>query len=59
MEKEKVKKKKRNYYFFGICQRMHDIALDKRDEISNTKKIFCDKLKDEAIQTRNKKNFSN
>ena len=38
---------------------MHDIALDKRDEISNTKKIFCDKLKDEAIQTRNKKNFSN
>ena len=59
--KGKSKKKKRETItFLEYAQRMHDIALDKRDEISNAKKIFCDKLKDEAIQNaRNKKNFSN
>ena len=59
--KGKPKKKKReNITFLEYAQRMHDIALDKRDEISNAKKIFCDKLKDEAIQNaRNKKNFNN
>ena len=59
--KGKSKKKKRETItFLEYAQRMHDIALDKRDEISNAKKIFCDKLKDEAIQNaRNKKNFNN
>ena len=59
--KGKPKKKKReNITFLEYAQRMHDIALDKRDEISNAKKRFCDKLKDEAIQNvRNKKNFNN
>ena len=59
--KGKPKKKKReNISFLEYAKRMHDIALDKRDEISNAKKIFCDKLKDEAIQNaRNKKNFNN
>ena len=59
--KGKPKKKKRETItFLEYAQRMHDIALDKRDEISNAKKIFCDKLKDEALQNaKNKKNFSN
>ena len=37
---------------------MHDIALDKRDEISNAKQIFCDKLKDEALENAKNKKYA-
>ena len=37
---------------------MHDIALDKRDEISNAKQIFSDKLKDEALENAKNKKYA-
>ena len=57
--KGKPKKKKReNISFLEYAQRMHDIALDKRDEISNAKQIFCDKLKDEALENAKNKKYA-
>ncbi len=57
--KGKPKKKKReNITFLEYAQRMHDIALDKRDEISNAKQIFCDKLKDEALENAKNKKYA-
>ena len=45
----RTKKKRETITFLEYAQRMHDIALDKRDEISNAKKIFCDKLPSKFI----------
>ncbi len=57
--KGKPKKKKReNITFLEYDQRMHDIALDKRDEISNAKQIFSDKLKDEALENAKNKKYA-
>ena len=57
--KGKSKKKKRETItFLEYAQRMHDIALDKRDEISNAKQIFCDKLKDEALENAKNKKYA-
>lgn len=46
----KTKKKKRDKLtFLEYAQRMHEISMKKRNEISNRKKLFCQKLKEDAI----------
>ena len=51
---KKIKKETINYIEYK--EKMHGISMEKRNEISNAKKIFCDKLKDEALENaRNKK----
>ena len=58
-ENGKVRRIKRETIsFLEYAQRMHDIALDKRDEISNAKQIFCDKLKDEALENAKNKKYA-
>ena len=56
----KVKKvKKETIGYIEYCNRMHALAMQKRNEISNAKKIFCDKIKEEAIENvRKKRNYS-
>ena len=51
---KKIKKETINYIEYK--EKMHGLSMEKRNEISNAKKIFCDKLKDEALENaRNKK----
>ena len=50
-EKGKVRKIKRETIsFLEYAQRMHELSMKKRNEISNRKKIFCDQLKEQAIK---------
>ena len=50
-ENGKMKKIKRETIsFLEYAQRMHELSMKKRNEISNRKKIFCDKLKEQAIK---------
>lgn len=50
-DKGKVKKVKRETIsFLEYTQRMHELSMKKRSEISNRKKIFCDKIQQEAIK---------
>ena len=50
-EKGKVKRIKRETIsFLEYAQRMHELSMKKRNEISNRKKIFCDALKEQAIK---------
>ena len=50
-ENGKVKKVKRETIsFLDYIQRMHELSKKKRNEISNQKKIFCDKIQQEAIK---------
>jgi Ca2+-binding EF-hand superfamily protein len=50
-EKGKVRKVKRETIsFLEYAQRMHELSMKKRNIISNRKKIFCDKLKEEALK---------
>ena len=50
-ENGKVKKIKRETIsFLEYAQRMHELSMKKRNEISNRKKIFCDQLKEQAIK---------
>ena len=50
-EKGKVKRIKRETIsFLEYAQRMHELSMKKRNEISNRKKIFCDELKEQAIK---------
>jgi calmodulin len=50
-ENGKVKKVKRETIsFLEYAQRMHELSMKKRNEISNRKKIFCDQLKEQAIK---------
>ena len=49
-DKGKVKKVKRETIsFLEYTQRMHELSMKKRSEISNRKKIFCDRIQKEAI----------
>ena len=50
-ENGKVRKVKRETIsFLEYSQRMHELSMRKRNEISNRKKIFCDQLKEQAIK---------
>jgi calmodulin len=50
-ENGKVRKVKRETIsFLEYAQRMHELSMKKRNIISNRKKIFCDKLKEEALK---------
>ena len=50
-ENGKVKRVKRETIsFLEYSQRMHELSMKKRNEISNRKKIFCDQLKEQAIK---------
>ena len=50
-EKGKVRRVKRETIsFLEYAQRMHELSMKKRNEISNRKKIFCDQLKEQAIK---------
>jgi len=50
-ENGKVKKVKRETIsFLEYAQRMHELSMKKRNEISNRKKIFCDQLKEQALK---------
>ena len=50
-ENGKVRKIKRETIsFLEYAQRMHELSMKKRNEISNRKKIFCDQLKEQAIK---------
>ena len=46
----KVKKmKKEQMTYLEYADRMHKISMKKRNEISNRKKLFCQRLKEEAV----------
>jgi len=50
-ENGKVRKVKRETIsFLEYAQRMHQLSMKKRNEISNRKKNFCDNLKNEALK---------
>ena len=50
-EKGKKRKIKRDTIsFLEYAQRMHELSMKKRNEISNIKKTFCDNLKQEALK---------
>ena len=61
-EKGKKKRIKRETIsFLEYAQRMHELSMKKRNEISNLKKTFCDNLKQEALkeakERADRKNF--
>ena len=43
-------KKKETLNYIEFAERMHNLNLKKRMQLMNKKKIFCDKIKEEAIQ---------
>ena len=47
-KKRKIKREKIS--FLEYAQRMHELSMKKRNEISNIKKTFCDNLKQEALK---------
>ena len=50
-EKGKIRKIKRDSItFLEYAQRMHELSMKKRNEISNRKKILCDQLKEQALK---------
>ena len=52
----KVKKmKKEQMTYLEYADRMHKISMKKRNEISNRKKLFCQRLKEEAVANGGKK----
>ena len=58
MEKKNIKKRETlNYVEFADI--MHNLNLKKRMQLMNKKKIFCDKIKEEAIQNAKNNNLQN
>ena len=53
---KKIKKETINYIEYK--EKMHGLSMEKRNEISNAKKIFCDKLKDEALENMKNKKYA-
>ena len=52
----KVKKmKKEQMTYLEYADRMHKMSMKKRNEISNRKKLFCQRLKEEAVANGGKK----
>jgi Ca2+-binding EF-hand superfamily protein len=47
---KKKKVKRETISFLEYSQRMHELSMKKRNEISNLKKTFCDNLKQEALK---------
>ena len=47
---KKRKVKRETISFLEYSQRMHELSMKKRNEISNLKKTFCDNLKQEALK---------
>ena len=47
---KKRKVKRGTLSFLEYAQRMHELSMKKRNEISNIKKTFCDNLKQEALK---------
>ena len=47
---KKRKVKRGTLSFLEYAQRMHELSMKKRNEISNLKKTFCDNLKQEALK---------
>ena len=47
--------KKEQMTYLEYADRMHKISMKKRNEISNRKKLFCQKLKEEAVANGGKK----
>ena len=47
---KKRKLKRETLSFLEYAQRMHELSMKKRNEISNLKKTFCDNLKQEALK---------
>ena len=41
--------------YLEYADRMHKISMKKRNEISNRKKLFCQRLKEEAVANGGKK----
>ena len=52
----KVKRmKKEQMTYLEYADRMHKISMKKRNEISNRKQLFCQKLKEDAVANGGKK----
>ena len=49
------KMKKEQMTYLEYADRMHKISMKKRNEISNRKKLFCQRLKEEAVANGGKK----
>ena len=47
---KKKRVKRETISFLEYSQRMHELSMKKRNEISNYKKTFCDNLKQEALK---------
>lgn len=47
---KEIKVKRETITFIEYSQRMHELSMKKRNEISNKKKIFCDKISKQAIE---------
>ena len=47
---KKRKLKRETLSFLEYAQRMHELSMKKRNQISNMKKTFCDNLKQEALK---------
>ena len=47
---KKRKLKRETLSFLEYAQRMHELSMKKRNQISNLKKTFCDNLKQEALK---------
>ena len=58
---KKKRIKRETISFLEYAQRMHELSMKKRNEISNLKKTFCDNLKQEALkeakERADRKNF--
>lgn len=52
---EKTGKKNETLTYQEFSERMHSLSLRKRTMLMNKKKIFCEKIKEEAIKNRNNK----
>lgn len=54
-DKGKIKKQKRETVdYIQYKDRMHEISMKKRNEISNKKKLFCKQLSEEAVNNKKK-----
>jgi Ca2+-binding EF-hand superfamily protein len=53
---KKIKRECINYIEYR--DKMHALSMERRNEINNAKKIFCDKLKDEALENARSKKYN-
>lgn len=48
-----VKKKRETMTYLEYADRMHELSMNKRTQLNNRKKIFCDKIKEEVVKQNN------